>query len=54
MNPRDIKRMGDLIPNSRVKICPNGSHMAMYDDQEPYIRALIRFIKDIENGRFNK
>jgi len=54
MNPRDIRRMGELIPNSRVKICKNGSHMAMYDDQETYMKALIRFIRDVEKGRFKK
>ncbi len=54
MNPADIRRMGELIPDSRVKICGNGSHMAMYDDQESYLRALIRFIKDVEAERFKK
>jgi proline iminopeptidase len=54
MNPRDIRRMGELIPYSRVKICKNGSHMAMYDDQESYIKALIKFIKDVEKNRFKR
>jgi len=54
MNPRDIARMGQLIPNARVRICPNGSHMSMYDDQETYFRALIRFIEDVENDRFRR
>jgi proline iminopeptidase len=52
MNPRDIRKMGTLIPNSRVRICQNGSHMDMYDDQEYYMNSLIRFIKDVENNRF--
>jgi len=54
MNPRDLRRMGKLIPYSRVKICKNGSHMAMYDDQESYINALIKFIKDVEKNRFKR
>ena len=54
MNPKDIRRMGEFIENSRVKICKNGSHMAMYDDQESYINALIKFIKDVEKNRFKR
>jgi proline iminopeptidase len=50
MNPDDIRRMGKLIPRSRVVIT-NGSHLEMYDDQEAYFRALVKFIDDVENGR---
>ncbi|MEK6374285.1 MAG: proline iminopeptidase-family hydrolase [Acidobacteriota bacterium] len=51
MNPEDTRRMGRLIPHSRVVIT-NGSHLSMYDDQEKYFRELVRFIKDVEAGRF--
>jgi len=27
--------------------CPNGSHLAIYDDQEAYVAGLIRFITDV-------
>jgi len=54
MNPEDIRRMGSLIPRSRVAICDNGSHLAMWDDQERYFRELIAFFKDVEAGRFGK
>ncbi len=30
------------------KLCPNGSHMAMYDDQQTYFEGLIGFINDVE------
>jgi len=52
MNPDDVRREGALIPRSRTHICPNGSHFSLYDDQEDYMRALIRFLKDVETGRF--
>jgi proline iminopeptidase len=52
MNPDDIERMGKAIPNSRVVITPNGSHLEMWDDQQAYHRELIRFVKDVEAGRF--
>jgi proline iminopeptidase len=50
--PEDFQKMGALITRSRVVICENGSHLAMYDDQETYFRELIRFIKDVEAERF--
>jgi proline iminopeptidase len=52
MNPDDIRKMGKLLPNSRVAICENGSHLAMWDDQEAYFRALIPFLQDVQAGRF--
>jgi proline iminopeptidase len=52
MNPADMKREGELIPNSRTYLCPNGSHMAMYDDHENYFRELIRFLKDVDDNKF--
>jgi len=54
MSVEDIQKMGKLIPNSRVVVCENGSHLCMYDDQETYFRELLKFIKDVETGRFAK
>ncbi len=51
MNPEEIRKMGTFIPHSRVHICENGSHLAMYDDQESYFQHLLRFLDDVENGR---
>jgi proline iminopeptidase len=51
MNPDDIRREGRLIPRSRVLIT-NGSHMCMYDDQQTYFKGLIKFLKDVDGGRF--
>ena len=52
MNPVDMKREGQLIPNSRTYLCPNGSHMSMYDDQQNYFTNLIGFLKDVESNQF--
>ncbi len=51
MDPEDIKKMGRALPRSRVAICENGSHLAMWDDQEAYFRHLLRFLKDVDAGR---
>jgi proline iminopeptidase len=52
MGPEDMKREGKLIPNSRTYLCPNGSHMSMYDDQQNYFNNLIRFLKDVDSNQF--
>ena len=52
MNPASIKKEGHLLPNSRTYLCPKGSHMAMYDDQERYFSSLVTFLKDVNQGTF--
>jgi proline iminopeptidase len=54
MSENDIQKMGTLIPNSRVAVCENGSHLCMYDDQETYFRELLKFVRDVETSRFRK
>jgi proline iminopeptidase len=54
MNVADIQRMGSLIPRSRVHVCEKGSHLCMWDDQESYFAGLLKFIDDVEAGRFLK
>jgi proline iminopeptidase len=53
MSIDDKKRMAMLIPNSRLLIC-EGSHLAMYDDQQNYFNGLIKFLKEVEAGSFRK
>jgi proline iminopeptidase len=52
MNPEDMRKEGMLIPNSRTYLCPNGSHLSMYDDQQNYFNNLIGFLKDVESDKF--
>lgn len=54
MNPADMKREGKLIPNSRTYLWPDGSHMAMYDDQQNYFHELIRFLRDVDENKFSR
>ena len=44
--------MATAVQRGRYLFCPNGSHMALYDDQEVYFRGLITFIQDVNMGRF--
>ena len=46
MDPEHMKWMATQFPNGRFLLCPNGSHMSMWDDQEQYFRGLIGFLKE--------
>jgi proline iminopeptidase len=48
MDPKDIRRMAELMPNAESAICPNGSHLAMWDDQAIYFEHLLRFLRSLE------
>lgn len=52
MDPEHMKWMSTQIPHARYLYCANGSHMAVYDDQQTYFTGLIGFIKDVDAGRF--
>jgi proline iminopeptidase len=47
MDPEDLKKMATLIPNATAAICPNGSHMCMWDDQAFYFRHLLEFLNTV-------
>jgi proline iminopeptidase len=47
MDPADIRKMAALMPNATSAICPNGSHMAFWDDQDVYFRHLLDFLKTV-------
>jgi proline iminopeptidase len=44
--------MSRLVQKGRYLFCPNGSHLAMWDDQEVFMNGVISFIKDVHEGRF--
>jgi proline iminopeptidase len=48
MDPAHMKWMAEQLPNGRHLHLPNGSHMAMYDDQEAYFAGLVRFLRDVD------
>ena len=50
MDPEHMKWMASEVPNGRFLLCPNGSHLSMWDDQEHYFPGLISFLKDVDSG----
>lgn len=52
MDPKHMEWMAGEFANGRYHYCPEGSHLAMYDDQAIYFEGLIQFILDVDEGRF--
>jgi proline iminopeptidase len=52
MDPEHLAWMAGVMQNGRYLHCPNGSHMAIYDDQQVYFQGLIQFILDVDAGDF--
>ena len=48
MDPRYMEMMATKIPGATYLNCPNGSHLAMYDDQVTYFEGIIAFIRHVE------
>ena len=44
MDPADMRKMATLMPNAVSCICPNGSHLALWDDQAVYFQYLLGFL----------
>jgi len=50
MDPKHMEWMAKQMPKGHYLYCPNGSHLAAYDDQQTYTSGLARFIKDVDSG----
>lgn len=52
MDPAHMEMMAKKVQKGRYLFCPNGSHMALYDDQKVYMEGLLQFIRDVDTGKF--
>ena len=48
MDPKYMEWMSKEIPKAQFLLCDKGSHMCMYDDQQTYMKGLIKFLKEIK------
>jgi proline iminopeptidase len=48
MDPDYMHWMSTQMPKGQYLYCPNGSHLAMWDDQQVYMNGVIKFIKDVD------
>lgn len=51
MDPEHMKWMSTQVQQGRYLYCPNGSHLAMWDDQKIFMDGVIDFIKDVDAGK---
>ena len=51
MDPEHMKWMSTQFPNGQYLYCPNGSHLAMWDDQKVFMDGVINFIKSVDQGK---
>ena len=52
MDPDHMKWMSTQVKQGRYLYCPEGSHLAMWDDQKHFYPGIIQFINDVDNGSF--
>ncbi len=52
MDPKHMEWMAGQVKRGRFLLCPNGSHLAIYDDQKIWIEGLIAFLRDVDSGTF--
>lgn len=50
MDPKHMEWMASALKNGSYLYCANGSHMSMYDDQQTYMKGIIKFMKDVDAG----
>lgn len=48
MDPKAMEEQSRLVKNGSYLFCPNGSHLAMWDDQEVYMEGVIDWIRKVE------
>jgi proline iminopeptidase len=48
MDPKAMEEQSTMVQNGQYLHSPNGSHLAMWDDQEVYMKGVIKFIKEVD------
>lgn len=51
MDPAHMQSMAELVQDGHYLFCPNGSHLAIYDDQQVYVEGIIRFLEDVDTSQ---
>lgn len=49
MDPDHMRAMAEAMPRGRHLHLPEGSHMAMFDDEQRYFAGLLDFIREVES-----
>jgi proline iminopeptidase len=46
MDPKAMEEQSKMVKNGSYLYCPNGSHLAMWDDQKVYMDGVIKWIRE--------
>jgi proline iminopeptidase len=52
MDPKAMEAQSKMVKNGHYLYCPNGSHLAMWDDQKVFMNGVISFINNVNSGKF--
>lgn len=50
MDPKAMEEQSKMVQKGSYLYCPNGSHLAMWDDQKVFMDGVIKFIKQVDAG----
>ena len=50
MDPAHLRWMAEQLPLGRYHHSPQGSHLAIVDDQETWFEGLLAFLSDLDAG----
>ena len=50
MDPEHMRWVSTQVQHGSFLLSRNGSHFAMWDDQQVYIRGLLKFLDAIDQG----
>jgi len=52
MDPDAMTRQAELVQRGRSLICAEGSHLALWDDEQAFFDGVTAFMADVESGQF--
>jgi len=50
MDPEHMRWVSTQVQHGSFLLCPNGSHMSMWDDQQIYVHGLATFLEAVDHG----
>jgi proline iminopeptidase len=50
MDPEHMRWVSTQVQHGSFLLCPNGSHLAMWDDQQTYVHGLADFLEAVDHG----
>jgi len=52
MDPKAMEEQSKMVQHGRYLYCPNGSHLAVWDDQQVFMTGVTGYINVVDAGKF--